>query len=67
MNKIDYAINNLPKCWSDINKEEIIDNLCPNDLGLEDIESCSNVYIELWDRDCEKCWNEEMESDNNAT
>ena len=58
MKKIDYAIQNKPKYWSYMNKDDILDNLCPYDFGLKNIEECQ--YAKMYFQPCEKCWNKEI-------
>ena len=64
MKKIDYALENIPKCWDDMNEREVLDCLCPSDVDLEDINSCSYIYSDDDDIICEKCWNEEIKEPN---
>ena len=69
MRKIDKAIEMIENdeyfreiylCNSsttDVNMKEIINVLCPNELGMNEYATCQNVDEET----CTKCWNEEVE------
>ena len=59
MKKIDYALENIPKPWDDINEREVLKCLCPSDFNLDDIEECR--YTDVNFTPCEKCWDEEIE------
>ena len=62
MKKIDYALENIPKCWDDMNEREVLDCLCPSGFNLDDTEECR--YVDVHFEPCEKCWNEEIEEES---